>query len=252
MVLLVGRDPIEPRGEMAGLLPLAALAGAVLVQALAHITARRPWLPLVVGGGAFVVWNLLLMEQFRLVQIPRDDTVSFARTKELAAGRVARAVGNPLAWPANWLYRWRGGLPLPDFDRVVGSHTAHDLRSGAALLDLGDAESDQECLGSGWSAPIPCEGANCRVFERHATLWIALVWQHDVSVRVRAAGGSTLTLLVNGVATAHWPLGEELRDWEAPIASAQWRRPVTRVELAAEGKTQVDQITLVRMEGARP
>jgi hypothetical protein len=254
LLLLVGRDPAEPRNQIAGLLPLLAFAGVVLVQALVRVTSSRPWVPLLAVGGALTGWNFLLMEQYRLIQIPRDDTVSFARVAELAAGHVAQAVGNPLAWPANWAYAWRAGLPLTDFDRVVGSRAARDLRSGSVIFDIGDARTDQEFLGEGWSSPVACEGANCREIQERAVFWVARVRSGDLTVRVRAAGRATMTLVVNDVESAQWPLVEQLRDWEARVPAAQWRIPVTRIAVVIEPQAQarVDRIMLVRTQGARP
>ena len=119
---------------------------------------------------------------------------------------------------------------------------------------MGDARADQAFLGEGWSSPVACEDANCREIQERAVFWVARARSGDLTVRVRAAGRATMTLVVNEVESAQWPLAEQLRDWEARVPAAQWRIPVTRVAVVIEPQAQarVDRIMLVRNQEARP
>ena len=71
------------------------------------------------AGAGLVLWNGLLMEQYRRGVIPRDDTVSFARVAENSADLLASAVGSPVAWPANWIFAAGRDLPAARYEILL-------------------------------------------------------------------------------------------------------------------------------------
>ena len=100
-------------------------------QAAARAVARRPAVALAAAACALVVWNLLFMELYRGGRVPRDGTVSFPAVAEENAATLARLVGAPPAWPANWVFAWRHGWPVERFDLVVGKTLASLAGRGA-------------------------------------------------------------------------------------------------------------------------
>jgi hypothetical protein len=249
-ILVLACWPAEASGPWAAgrwlpLLPLLAPGLAASLDGLAKTAARTPARLLGGMGVLLVAWNLLFMEQYRSARLPRDATLSFAVVAENNAALLSGLVGSPPAWPANWVFAWRHGLPPDRFDLVSGKRLPA-LDDGAREVDVGDLGTDAALLLEGWSVRHPCGDAVCREVEGRARMLAPLEepWPFDVSVL--AAGEGHLSVAVNGVTVGIQPLTPELARLRFATA-APWRR-LNEVSLAVApgGHARVDRVRLER------
>jgi hypothetical protein len=238
-------------GRFHAALPLLGLGLGAAFAWLRDAVARRPMIPLAAAGSALVIWNFLFMEQYRTDRIPRDFPVSFAQVTETNAAILARVTGSPLAWPANWLFAWRHGVPAAKYDVVVGQSLLGGEGPGGAIV-IGDDRVDPALLAEGWGPRKSCEGGVCREVLGAARLLAPLDSPGPMRLTVRAAGAGTLALRVNGVAIAEFPLAERLADLTAPAVVGPWRPGLNQVVLECEppGKAAVERLVFGPGEGA--
>jgi hypothetical protein len=234
-------------------LPFLALGLGATLAGLRRLAARRPSLVLAGGGAALVLWNALFMEQYRRGAIPRDDTVSFARVAGNSADLFATAFGSPVAWPANWIFSLRHGLPPDRYDLMAGKYLFFMQNNLGGVIDVGaDPGLDQALLGEGWGVRTPCAGdgaAVCRPVEGRARLFASLDAPETLDLTVRAGGPGLLRVLVNGTAVAERALPEGLEEWTARVPRARWRSGLNELALETAAAVQVDRVVFRRLEG---
>jgi hypothetical protein len=229
-------------------LPLLAPGLALTLDTLAGTAARRPGRLLAAAGALAVAWNLLFMEQYRHGQVPRDGTVSFPAVAENNARLLARLVGSPTAWPANWVFAWRHGLPPDRFDLVAGKRLPKDA-AGARDVDVGEPGTDAALLLDGWSVRHFCEDAVCRDVDGRARLLAPLEEPGEFALSVRATGEGLLAARVNGQDRGAMPLGAGLEVLRFPAGS--WGRlNEISLSLPRGGRARVDRVRLERPGGA--
>lgn len=252
LVLLVsggdeGRDVFFAGGRFDAILPLLSLGLATLLGALQSAAARRPGGVLLVGGLLLGVWNILFMEQYRVGRIPRDETVSFARITENNADILARAVGAPLAWPANWLFAWRYRLPAARYDLMVGKSLLAGQASLGGVIDLGDDRADPDLLADGWGSRMPCEDAVCRDVRERARVLVPLEHPETLDVTIRASGRGELAFEVNRTRLAALPLASALSDLKLRVPAGRWARGLNEIALACAppAAARVDKLVFV-------
>jgi hypothetical protein len=235
-------------------LPFLALGLGATLAGLRRLAARRPSLVLAGGGAALVLWNALFMEQYRRGAIPRDDTVSFARVAGNSADIFATAFGSPVAWPANWIFSARHGLPPDRYDLMAGKYLFFMQNNLGGVIDVGaDPGLDQALLGEGWGVRTPCAGdgaAVCRPVEGRARLFASLDAPETLDVTVRAGGPGLLRVLVNGTAVAERALPDGLEELTARVPRARWRPGLNELALETAAAVQVDRVVFRRLEGA--
>jgi hypothetical protein len=202
---------------------------------------------LAAGGALLVAWNLVFMQQYRAELIPRDDTVSFAQVAENNAALVARAVGSPVAWPANWVFARAHGVGPERFDLAVGRFLFSLPGHLRGTIDVGDLETDRALLGEGWSVRHPCGDAVCREVEGRARLFVPLERPQTFDLAVRVQGRGTLELLVNRRPTARWPLDAALAERTLRVPSPRLRRGLNEIALAVPegGRALVDRLVFI-------
>jgi hypothetical protein len=205
------------------------------------------------AGAALVLWNALLMEQYRRGAIPRDDTVSFARVAENSADLLATVVGSPVAWPANWIFSARYGLPPDRYDLMVGKYLFFMQNNLGGLIDVGaDPAQDAALLADGWGVRAPCGDAVCRSVLGRARLLAALDAPETLDLTVGAAGAGRLRVEVNGAAVAEGALAEGLREVTARVPTGRWRSGLNEVAVLTSpgGSALVDRVLFRRLERA--
>ena len=239
---LSGRFP-NHRFETA--LPLLGVGLGVFFDWSLGAAARRPGRALALGGAALMLWNFLLMEQYRRTLIPRDDTVSFPRVAGLSAAILTEWVGSPVAWPANWIFAQKTGLPAARYDRLVGQQLFLGPGSLGGVIDIGaDLERDAALLAGQWSVRRSCGETRCRDVEGRALVFAPLARPQDLELSVRARGTGELTLSVNGFPVAALPLDDALAVLRVRLPEARWRRGPNEIafEVAPNGAAQVDRL----------
>ncbi len=231
-------------GRFAGALPLVAAGLAALLETLRQAAARHPLRVLWAATLMAVLWNLLLMEQYRREMIPRDDTVSFAAVAENEARLVGRAVGSPVTWPASWIFSLRTGLPAERYDLAAGRDLFQGPNALRGVIDVGDLETDAALLLDGWSVRHACGPEVCREVEGRARVLAPLDRPALLDLRVRAMGTGTLTVALNGRPVAEGALGPAFADVGVRLARRRWRQGFNEVTLAVSpgGQALVDRL----------
>ena len=218
-------------GPLDAALPALLVGLAVALEALCGLVTRRPGVVLVLVVAGVAVSNLAFMEQYRYT-LKRDDTVSFPQVSEGNARLLARAVGSPSAWPANWIWSARHGLPVERWDLVSGQR----LHPGwGVVVDVGDPPQDAVFLLDGWSVRHACGHAICREVEGRAELVLPLE-QAAVGLSLRAMGPGALRIAVNDAEPTLAPLGPELQAVELDV---RFRRGPNRIVFDTDAGTHV-------------
>jgi hypothetical protein len=228
-------------------LPLLALGLAALLEGVRTTASRRPLRALATAGGLLVAWNLLFMAQYRRGVIPRDDTVSFPAVVENSARTVADTVGSPTAWPANWIFAARHGLPAARFDLLAGQDV---LAAGPVTLDVGDLATDGAVLLEGWSVRHRCGDAVCREVEGRARAALPVVDPGPAQVEVRGRGTGTLRVSLAGAAPVTAVLEGAFADVVLVAGAGLRRGPNTLLlEVSPGGQALIDAIRVVPLPG---
>ncbi|HVQ28385.1 MAG TPA: hypothetical protein VMV21_02325 [Vicinamibacteria bacterium] len=211
-------------------LPLLALGlGAALAWAR-ETAGRRPLRVTWAAGLFFVLWNLLLIVQYR-ERLPADDTVSFAAVTENNARIFVRYAGTPLAWPANWIFARAQELPPLRFDLLVGRYLFEEKDPLGGRVAVGDGRTDPLLFAGEWSAPAPCGEALCREVQGRARVMVPLLEPMDLDVVVHAFGRGTLSVTINGTEMASFPLSGEPRDLRVRVPRPSWRHELNDLVL---------------------
>ncbi|HVR71795.1 MAG TPA: hypothetical protein VMT87_13220 [Vicinamibacteria bacterium] len=225
-------------------LPLLAPGLAVALDALARVAARQPGRVLAPAGALLVAWNLLFMEQYRDGLLPRDGTVSFVTVAENNAALLSRRFGSPPAWPANWAFAWRHGLPLDRYDLLAGKRLARSPTGRE--IDVGDLSLDAALLLDGWSVRHPCGEAVCRAVEGRARLIAPLDEPEPFALTVHASGAGLLLATVNGVEVGVRGLTPGMTALRFPPGPRTARMNELSLAVAPGGRALVDRLSLER------
>jgi len=230
-------------------LPLLAIGLAHVVSGLQHLTRRRPGVVLCAFLGLVVAWNALLMAQYRTNRLPLDQTVSFARVAENAAGLLQQTVGTPLAWPANWVFAAQLDLDPGRYDLMSGKYLFYRQNNLGGVIDLGDPRADPALVGPGWGAPRNCENVQCRALATRGRLFAGLDVPETLEVAVRARGRGTLHLSVNGTGVGAFALGERLAEHRLRVPVERWRRELNELTFVRDddGAAEVDRVVFGRL-----
>jgi hypothetical protein len=214
-------------GRLHVLLPILGVGLAWALEALRALVARRPAVPVAIGGAALTAWNFLFMEQYRTDLIPRDLPVSFADVTENNAALLSRRVGSPTAWPANWLFAARYDVSPAKYDVVVGQG---GWRAG--FLPITDVHVDPHLLAEGWGGPTRCGDAPCRTVAGSARILLPLGPGDPTPSAVRLAGPTVVSLRINDDRPFVSAVGAGPMDVPVPPSSG-WRRGVNEIAIAA-------------------
>jgi hypothetical protein len=243
LVLLPAAAVLAPRLRFAAALlalPFLAPGLAATVRAVRELAAARPLLPLAAAGALLVLWNQLFMHQYRDGSVPRDDTVAFPEVAAGSARLLAAGVGSPNAWPANWLFARRHGLPAARYDLMAGKELP--ARGARLELDVGRLDLDDALLAEGWSVRHPCGGEVCRAVEGEARAFLPLPDGRWAALAVAASGGG-LAVRVNGREAGSAASGAGV----LPTPAGLWRRGLNEVVLrATAGPVLVDRLAVER------
>lgn len=253
MVVVVGFQEGAGSGTPAAnamgtvVVPPLALGLAETLRRLQGWARRRPGGLLLWGSVALGLGNLLFMEQYRREMIPRDDTVSFPRVAANSAALLARAVGSPLGWPANWLFAWRYDLPVDRYDGMAGRRLFQKGRA-FAVVDIGDVDSEEGALAEGWSVRHPCGSEVCRQVEGRGRFFVGLEETAPLTLRLRARGRGPMGVAVNGRSAGNVMLGTSLEERRLLVPAWAWRRGLNQIVLSTtpQAEALVDRIAFAR------
>ena len=218
-------------GRFDSALPLLAVGLGASLEWLREDVRRRPMRVTWATGLAFVLWNQLLIVQYR-ERLPADDTVSLTAIAEHNAKAVSRTLGTPLAWPANWVFARAYELPSAAYDLMAGKYLFYLPNNLGGVVAVGDGRADPALFAGEWSSPAPCGMVLCREVRGRARVMAPLEVPEELDVNVRAFGQGTLTLAVNGTEMASFPLEAEPRDLRVRVPRQNWRRALNDVSLS--------------------
>ena len=239
LVLLAAAASLPAARPAVALLVLPFLAAGLgaSVEAVRKWAAMRPLALLGAAAVVLVAWNLLFMRLYRDERIPRDDTVAFAQVAEGGARLLADDVGSPVAWPANWLFAARHGLPPSRFDLMAGKELP--APGGRVELDVGRLDLDEALLAEGWSVRHPCGAEVCREVEGRARVFLPLPggsWRG-----LALTGTGRLGVRVNGRPVGS--LAATGPEAILPTPEGSWRRGLNEITL--EGSALVDRLAVL-------
>jgi hypothetical protein len=220
-LVAAGPGPLGPvaGGRFHAALPLLGIGLAHALAWAREIVEDRPAVPLAMGAAALTVWNFLFMEQYRTDRIPRDLPVRFADVSETNAAILAKAVGSPAAWPANWLFAWRHSVTPAKYDVVVG------LGPWApGFVPIDDTRVDPGLLAEGWKGRARCGEGPCRRVAGSARMLMPLGAGVPRPTSVRVTGPASITIAVNGARPALHAIGATAMD--VPLPGPAWREGV--------------------------
>ena len=215
---------------------------------------RRPERVLAGAGGLMVLWNILFMEQYRQRLLPSDDTVSFAQVTSNSAGLLARAVGTPFAWPANWIFAWRFEASPDRWDAIADRRLFANPRVNTTTIEFGDDASafapDVPLLLEGFGDRRTCEQGWCRDLEGAGRLLLPLQdgGQGDLMIRLRVRGQSALSLSLNGANTSVVDMTGSLSDatLRVPARGISAGLNTLALSVSGGGRATIDRLTLER------
>jgi hypothetical protein len=223
---------------------------AVLAPGLAYVLdvmRRRPAFALAPLVIAPLVWNHLLMVQYTIGLLPKDEPVSFARLVRQQPEAHARTSGfYPFAFPANVWFAWREGVPVDRYDLLA-------VEPRRETFDLVFDRRARRYLLDGWDAPgMEAASPLWWIRDRNATVAVPLAIRRDrpIEITVRARSRfeepvmqSDLSLLVNGQSVGDFsPRATSASDLRFVVPAAQpfWRNGINRLTFASRGTHRVD------------
>jgi hypothetical protein len=243
----VGASESWLREPAFGARPLIAVL-VVLAPGLAYLieTARaRPVLALVPLVAAALVWNYLLMVQYTIGLLPKDEPVSFARLVRQQADLQARTSPlYPFAFPANVWFAWREGVPVDRYDLLA-------LEPRPSSPDILFDRSSDRFLLEGWDAPT-AEGDERGWWMGGARASVAVPMTLPsapamrVTIRARSrfeepVVEADLALLVNGHEVGQFsPAASQPTDVHFTVPTTMLRDGFNRISLVSRGMHRVD------------
>ncbi len=235
-------------------LPLLALGLAAFLARVIEGVRRRPLSVPLALSACLVLWNQAFIKLYRENGIPRDDTVSFAEVAEGNARILFELVGDPLAWPTNWVFAAEHDLPVARYDLMVGKYLFYRQNNLGGLVKVGDGRADPALFAGDWSGWRPCGESTCREVRGRARVMAPLDVPEDLDVTVRTSGTGTLELAVNGRTVAAFPLEEKERALRARVTREFWRRELNDVSLTVSpgGRALVERLLFERSSPGAP
>jgi hypothetical protein len=219
------------------------------LAAIIDVALRRPVLLLAPAILVALVWNQLLMVQYTIGLLPKDQPIDFGQmVRQQADVHTRYPYFYPFAFPANVWFAWREGLPVNRYDRL-------GIEANRTTLDLAlDRGADKFLLG-GWDAPGGDDFGSCWwIGGVPATIALPLDLPAgkpivvEITARTRAdepAMRAQIVLEVNGT-----PLGEFSASPDEPSTTRltipatrggrPWRRGFNKIAFRYNGVSRVD------------
>jgi hypothetical protein len=226
-------------------LALLAPGLALVIDAL----TRRPVLALAPLVIAPIFWNHLLMVQYTIGGLPKDEPVSFARLVRGQADAYLRGSRfYPFAFPANVWFAWRERLPADRYDLLA-------LEPHVPSLDLVMDRRVDKFLLEGWDAPgVESTGPVWWTGGRRATLALPLALPTERAIEITITARSRfeepvveadLVLQLNDHDVAQFaPAAAAPSEFRirlpAPTARVLFREGFNRVSFVSRGVHRVD------------
>jgi hypothetical protein len=223
--------------RFASVLPILALGIAASLDVARETLRRRPALALVGLAVPLLAWNVLLAEQLRRGQLPRDATVEFPSLVGNAASLFADALGSPPTWPASWLFAVRHGVPPGQYDLLVGRYVFDRPADRGGRIAVG-VPREEPLLAEGWGPIESVDGRPSRAVRGRARLLAPLQRPEDLLLRVSARAadaGREVRVVVNGTEAGRFRAASAWTAHAVPVAAALWRRELNDVVFDAAG-----------------
>jgi hypothetical protein len=235
------REPAFGARRLISILVVLAPGLAYLIESV----RARPLLaiaPLVIAP---IVWNHLLMVQYTVGWLPKDEPVSFARLVRQQADLQARTSPlYPFAFPANVWFAWREGLPIDRYDVLA-------LEPHASSVDLVFDRNADGFLLEGWAGPTAAgEEAGWWIGGRQATIAVPIALSPERAVRVTVRARSRfeeptveadLALQVNGHEVGRFaPSATTPTDARFTVPAPLVRDGFNKITLVSRGTHRVD------------
>lgn len=244
MLAWSGSWPVATAFGAMPLIPVLALLGYGLA-ALIDLLRRRPLLALAPLVALPIVWNHLLMVQYTIGMLPKDEPISFARMVRQQAELQTRTMPlYPFSFPANVWFAWREGVPVNRYDTLA-------LLPRHPSANLAMDRSAEPFLLEGWSGPTAAgEGHGWWIGERRATIVLPLAPGEAQQARVTIAARSRfeeptyeadLTVELNGREVGTFsPPATEAVDATFTVPASLLRDGLNKITIVSRGAHPVD------------
>jgi hypothetical protein len=223
---------------------------AILAPGLAYlldVTRRRPAIAIAPLVLAPLVWNHLLMLQYTVGLLPKDEPVSFARLVRQQADAYARSANfYPFAFPASVWFAWHERVPVDRYDLLA-------LEPRRSAVDLLFDRRVTRFLLDGWDAPATEASAPAwwlRGREAALALPLSLPQDQPVEITVKARSRfeepvvhGDLALVVNGQTIGEFsPAAASASEarFIVPAEQRLWREGINRIAFVSRGTHRVD------------
>jgi hypothetical protein len=236
--------PREPAFGARPLIPVLVVLAPGLAYLIEAVRAR-PLLALAPLVAVALLWNYLLMVQYTIGLVPKDEPVSFARLVRQQADLQARTSPlYPFAFPANVWFAWREGVPIDRYDllalepRVPAPDLVFDRRADRFLLE-------------GWEGPTAeGEERGWWIGAARASVAVPLTLPSARAMRMTIRARSRfeepvveadLALLVNGQEVAQFsPSASQPTDVQLLVPLTMLREGFNRISFVSRGMHRVD------------
>jgi len=215
-----------------------ALGLAAFVQWLGGWIKRKPMAVVGTVIALAVLWNALLMKQFKTGTIPTEEPISFSRTAQNQIKLLLSRIGYPFSYPANLIFSLRWGMSPDRYDRLMGRYLFYGDGSLGGFIDIGG--DDEDFLGSGWSyKEREKEGRSYRwSIGDKSSLFACLMEKQDIKISFSAqpfsfpeAPRQEVSLYINRRFINRFIMKDGFQLYSTVVRRKNWRRGINRIDL---------------------
>jgi hypothetical protein len=234
-------EPVSATRPLIALLPFLGPGLACLLELL----RRRPVLALVPLVALPLIWNYLLMVQYTIGLLPKDEPISFARMVRQQADLQVRTMPlYPFSFPANLWFSWREGVPVDRYDSL-------GMEPLVRSLNLALDRTAARFLLGGWSGPTAeGEGQGWWIGDREASIVLPLDISSPHGARLTIVARSRfeepivvadLLVRVNGHDVGTFsPAATQASEAQFVVPAAALRKGLNQVALVSQGIRRED------------
>jgi hypothetical protein len=185
-----------------------------------------------------IIWNGLMMKQFKAGMIPTEEPVSFTKTAQNQIALLFSRIGYPFSYPANLIFSLRWGLSPDKYDRLTGRYLFYGAENLGGYIDIGG--DDEDFIGPGWSYQEREEdGRTFRWSLGHeSSFFVCLMERQDIIISFSAqpytfphGSRQHIKLYINERYITSFVMKEGFQLYSVEVGKEYWRRAINRIDL---------------------
>jgi hypothetical protein len=211
---------------------------AAFAQWLSGWIKRKPLAMVEILLALLIIWNGLMMIQFKAGMIPTEEPVSFTKTAQNQIALLFSRIGYPFSYPANLIFSMRWGLSPDKYDRLTGRYLFYGAENLGGYIDIGG--DDEDFLGPGWSyQEREKDGRTFRWSLGHkSSLFVCLMERQNIIISFTAqpytfphASRQHIKLSINERYITSFVMKEGFQLYSVEVGKEYWRRAINRIDL---------------------